>query len=587
MQLSAGNHILIRFLIPLLYCLPLRAQDNNITLRDFEPGRIKYAGFTLHTDKSIKIEAIGAGGDRVIRRTKNYFVDPQNLFAYAWIIDAQSRDLKWRMTPNNTESDWWGAEYNRKFDGKVALEKGEYELYYSANRPLFLETEDGYFNLKRLWEKVFGDEDWWRENSNKWYINVSDIDEIYNQEAVDKYQRAVKNSAIVSLSDIGDSEEAKKGFSLRTAAALKIYALGEGVDGEMFDFGYIIDANTRERVWVMEESETENAGGALKNRIARKTMDFAAGDYIVYYQSDPNHSQKGWNANPPYDPNFWGIMVSGASDNFDKSIVYKSEENEGDLIVQLDHLGDYEEAYEGFTLDRPLRLRIYAIGEGRDGDMFDFGWIENVRSGETVWEMTYRNTESAGGAEKNRRFDGVITLPSGSYIANFRTDDSHSYQGWNAPKPLDPAGWGIKIYTIEKGDKRFVKEYDPEKDKNILAQIVRVGDDANISREFEITTNQDVRVYALGEGRGDEMYDYAWIEDYQTGRTVWKMEYRDTRRAGGASKNRVFDKTVYLRKGRYILHYISDASHSYDDWNADPPLDKRNWGVTIYSFKQD
>ena len=41
--------------------------------------------------------------------------------------------------------------------------------------------------------------------------------------------------------------------------------------------------------------------------------------------------------------------------------------------------------------------------------------------------MTYRATEPAGGAPKNRRFDGVVTLPAGEYVLRYETDDSHSF----------------------------------------------------------------------------------------------------------------------------------------------------------------
>ncbi len=584
MKIGGGTYRFTFYLIPFLFCLSLIAQDSEIEFREFEPGEIKYAGFTLNSDKSIFIEAVGAGGDKTVKRTKNFFVDPMNMFAYAWILDARTRELKWRMTPNNTESDWWGAKYNRKFEGDVSLEKGEYELYYCATRPLFLETEGGYFNLKRLWERVFGDEDWWKDNSDQWHIKVSQVDEVFEKDAVDKYQQAIKSAAIINLTRIGDSDEVKKGFSLKKTATLKIYAIGEGFAGEMYDFCYIVSANSRERKFIMDERNTEPAGGALKNRVIQEELVFEAGDYIVYYQSDPSHSPDEWNANPPYDPNFWGVTVSGAGKNFDRSIVYKFEESEGDLIVKLDHLGDYEEVYEGFALDRPMKIRIYALGEGRNGEMFDYGWIENARTGKRVWEMDYRLTEPAGGAEKNRRYDGVITLPAGSYMANFITDDSHSYRNWNQSKPLNPSGWGLKIYTVVKGDEKYIKKYDPEKDKNILMQIVRVGDDEHIEEQFQITEDQDVRVYALGEGSRDEMYDYAWIEDNQTGKTVWRMDYRDTRRAGGASKNRLFDGTIFLKAGNYVLHYVSDDSHSFADWNSTPPRDKRNWGVTIYTF---
>lgn len=577
----------VTFLIPFIFCMAVIAQNTEVELRRFDPGDVQYKGFSLHTDKSVRITAVGAGGDKTVRRTKNNFVDPMNMFAYAWILDAHSRELIWRMTPNNTESDWWGEKYIRKFSGEVSLKKGEYEVYYGAFRPLFLETNGGYFNLKRLWEKVFGDDDWWRENSEQWYIKVSLVDEVFDREAVEKYQRAIKNNSIVSLTEVKDSEALKKGFSLKKGATLELYAFGEGDSEDMYDYFYIVDAESRERTYIMEYKDTEHAGGALKNRMVRKTLKFNAGDYLVYYQTDDSHAHNDWNANPPLDPNFYGVTLRGAGSDFDQSIVYKFDESDGDIIIKLDHLGDYEEVYEGFKLDRPLKIRIYALGEGRNGEMFDYGWIEDVRTGQRVWEMEYRLTEHAGGADKNRRYDNTIQLPAGSYMVHFVTDDSHSYRNWNSTQPLDPSGWGIKLYTASKEDEKYIRKYDQEKDKNIVAQIVGVGDYAHLEKRFQIEKDQSVRIYALGEGRGDEMFDYAWIEDLQTGRTVWKMDYRSTRRAGGASKNRLFDGTVFLKAGQYIVHYISDDSHSYSDWNATPPRDKRNWGVTIYTYHDE
>jgi hypothetical protein len=579
--------LLLLLLTPFFLILSLYAQEREITLNEFGPDQIKYAGFSLISDRNIVIDAIGAGGDKIIRRTKNNFADPQNMFAYAWIIDSRTRELVWRMTPNNTESDWWGAKYNRKFKGNVHLEKGDYELYFSAFRPVYLAAEDGYFSLKRLWDKVWGDDDWWDENSDEWYVTVGNIDKVFEEEAVKKYQNAVKRSAIINMTNIGDSQNINMGISLKKSIRAKIYAIGEGWDGEMFDFAYIVDADTRERIWEMKEKDTEHAGGALKNRMIRQEMDLKAGDYLIYYQSDDSHSYDDWNSNPPYDPNFWGITIEGIGDNFDKNMIYKYEEHQGETIVKLDHLGDYEEVFEGFTLEKPIKVRIYAIGEGRDGEMFDYGWIEDAKTGDFVWEMRYRDTEHAGGGSKNRRFDDVVSLDKGSYLAYFRTDDSHSYKDWNTTKPLDPEGWGMKIYTIKEGDEKFIKKYDPDDNKNILVQIDRVGDDEQREKQITIYQDMNVRVYALGEGDRDEMYDYGWIEDYNTGRTVWRMRYRDTRSAGGASKNRLFDGMIHLKKGKYMIHYVTDDSHSYGDWNSDPPRDQKSWGITIYTYNDN
>jgi hypothetical protein len=586
MYFPGGISRIFLLLLPVILFFTASAQENEISLRNFSPDEIECAGFTLRSDRTIRIEAIGAGGDKVIRRTKNNFADPQNMFAYAWIINSKTRELVWRMTIKNTESDWWGAKYNRKFEGDVRLERGEYELYYSSFRPVYLATEDGYFSLKRLWDKVWGDNDWWVENAQEWYISVKNVDEVFEENAIKKYQKAVKRSAIIDMTDIGESKNIQKGFSLKKPLLVKIYAIGEGWDGDMFDFAYIVDANSRKRIWQMEEHKTEHAGGALKNRIIKDEIELEAGNYLVYYQSDVGHSYNNWNSNPPYDPNFWGITISAVDDNFDRSIIYKYEENKGEVIVKLDRLGDYEEVFEGFTLEKDMNIRVYAIGEGRDDELFDYGWIENARSGRRVWEMKYRQTQHAGGENKNRRFDDVVRLDKGSYLAFFRTDDSHSYRDWNATPPLDPEGWGMKIYTVTKGDEKYVKKYDPDDDKNILVQIVRVGDDEEREKQFTLDRDRNIRIYAIGEGR-EEMYDYAWIEDYNTGRTVWKMRYRDTRNAGGARKNRLFDGTIRLKKGKYVVYYVSDDSHSYGDWNDDPPRDRRSWGVTIYVYNDD
>ena len=54
----------------------------------------------------------------------------------------------------------------------------------------------------------------------------------------------------------------------------------------------------------------------------------------------------------------------------------------------------------------------------------------------------------AGGAAKNRRFDGTITLPAGEYILKFESDGSHSFGDWNADPPDNPEAWGITIFRV-------------------------------------------------------------------------------------------------------------------------------------------
>jgi hypothetical protein len=112
-------------------------------------------------------------------------------------------------------------------------------------------------------------------------------------------------------------------------------------------------------------------------------------------------------------------------------------------------VGDDESLRKPFTLDRESPIRIYALGESSGRTLADRGWIEDAKTGRTVWEMTYGATEPAGGADKNRRFAGVVTLPAGAYVLRFETDDSHAFGAWNANPPDDPEMWGITVYRVK------------------------------------------------------------------------------------------------------------------------------------------
>ena len=89
-------------------------------------------------------------------------------------------------------------------------------------------------------------------------------------------------------------------------------------------------------------------------------------------------------------------------------------------------------------------MRIFAIGEGQGSEMFDYGWIEDDK-GSRVWEMKEPQTTHAGGAGKNRKVDVQINLPAGNYKLRYKTDDSHSFDHWNALPP-DINFWGITVY---------------------------------------------------------------------------------------------------------------------------------------------
>ena len=189
----------------------------------------------------------------------------------------------------------------------------------------------------------------------------------------------------------------------------------------------------------------------------------------------------------------------------------------------------------------------------------------------------------AGGAMKNRRQVETIQLPAGDYEATFITDDSHSPMDWNAAPPADPGTYGL---TLAIPADKELPAFTATKPLawTVLAETVRVGNDQDRSVSFSLASAQSVRVYAIGEGSGDEMADFAWIED-AAGKQVWVMDRGRTQHAGGASKNRVSDEWVSLPKGAYTLRYRTDDSHAYGRWNSRAPWDQERYGATVYAGK--
>ena len=142
------------------------------------------------------------------------------------------------------------------------------------------------------------------------------------------------------------------------------------------------------------------------------------------------------------------MSVFPANERVDASIAGPFEAPaRGAVVAELVRMRDDERARAPFRLDQDADVRVYSIGEGMGGDMYDYGWIEDV-AGERVWEMTYGATDPAGGARKNRVFDGTVHLRAGSYILRYRSDGSHNYGDWNDDPPDDPENWGITIYRV-------------------------------------------------------------------------------------------------------------------------------------------
>jgi hypothetical protein len=551
----------------LLCTVPAVAQETILTRIDQIRAReIEVAGFLLPADGQVAIEATAyRDGDR----------EDDARFSNAWILDAQTRERVWELYDAKSERH---DGHLRKYTDEITLPAGRYEVYFATYR------YGGDDFIGWMGENVFDDDDDddYRQAVRDFEIVVRGEGTALSEQDVLDYHESLKKGAVVAFTQLKENQYEKIGLTLERDMDLQIYAVGELKRGESYDGSWIIDTRSREKVWEFDYMDSERAGGAKKNRVFKGSISLPKGEYAVFVATDDSHHYREWNSAPPTDPFFWGLTIQTADPALAKYARTHPYEDmpEKDVIVRLAKLGDDDFQQAGFALSRKTSVRIYAIGEGGRREMHDYSRIINAVTREVVWEMDARETEHAGGATKNRVFDGVIELEAGKYLVSAVTDDSHSYRDWNASPPNDRESWGITVLAVGDGAKN-VAEYAEDSDQNVLVRLTRVGDNASEREFFTLKKSARVSIYALGEGRSGTMYDYAWIEEAKSGKVVWEMSYRMTRHAGGAKKNRVYDDVIDLNPGEYVVYFETDDSHSFKHWNDSPPPDALSWGVTI------
>jgi len=568
-----------------LFCLFLcfsnvvKAQDNQLKLGNVEVGEIDFKSFELSQEGNVLIEGMAGSFDRW----------SNDLVFYGWIIDAKSRKVVWHLMEEANDE-----FYDREDDGKFSFEQelslpsGKYEAYFAGAMDYRKGNNIEINDIGDFLDALFDELDIDRSDFHSRYIEklgmtISGVEgefKVFNGSAkVDAY----KKNAFFSTARANDNEFKKQFFSLDSETELNIYTIGEQRNDDYFDDVRIIDLNSYKQVWPNDATKYVKAGGAKKNRMAFQSFKLGKGEYVVYYVSDDSHSFEKWNMLPPFDPQMWGATIWTAQKDRDNVKLLEKNERE---ILNISKVRDDEYRSQGFTLEKDMDLRIVSLGERSSRHyMVDYGWIVNASTGETVWELEEEESKYAGGGSKNRMVNEKITLEKGNYIAYYASDDSHSYEDWNTNPPLMQDLWGMIILAEPKDIKSFkLREIEELTDKNIIAEIVRVRDHAEATKEFSLNDDQKIRILAIGEGSGNHMHDTGWITDSK-GEIVWEMTMRKTKHAGGAKKNRMFNGVIMLPEGDYTLHYESDDSHSYRNWNSTPPRNQERYGITIFKVE--
>jgi len=562
--------------------ITLSAQEGKLTVGYLKPGKIDVKAFVLKNETTIKIEGFGG----LFKKIGN------DLMFYGWIIDSRSRKVVWNLI-EVANNEFFAKEDPGRFSFKneVKLPAGQYEVYYAAGMNYNQFGRKNYdFQINDLGDlinMIFGeikynnDEYYDSKYASRFSMSLIMPTVSYSEVSYDQKVNEFSANALISIVRAGDNLDIKKSFTIDSDIKLNIMATGEQSEGEFYDFAWIVNSNTLEKVWPNNETRYKKAGGGSKNKSTFQTIALPKGNYTLYYTSDDSHSYDKWNVLPPYDPQFWGITIW-------PDLEYKSKvkvvESVDPFALKLNMAKNNAYLSQGFTLKKDMKIRIVSEGESTgDFDMADYGWIVNTDTHATVWEFTQRKAQYAGGAEKNKIVNMEVDLPKGNYIAYYVTDDSHAYGKWNAAPPIMPELWGFNI--IADKDSFVLTDAQNPTNSQVIAEAIRVRDDEKISKTFTLDKESKIRIYAIGEGVDDEMVDYGWIKSSTTGKVVWEMTYRTTENAGGAEKNRMYDGSIILPAGDYTVYFQTDDSHSYRDWNDTPPYDQDHYGITIYRIQ--
>ncbi len=124
-------------------------------------------------------------------------------------------------------------------------------------------------------------------------------------------QKNQRKDFISEIKNVGDNQNLTQKFSIPKTGNYLIVSGGEGSFGDSLtsDYGWLEDGSGKTLWSAIDLRKSYHLGGALKNRLIVDILQLNAGQYSLKYVSDKEHSYSQWNAEPPYDRDFWGIKI--------------------------------------------------------------------------------------------------------------------------------------------------------------------------------------------------------------------------------------------------------------------------------------
>ena len=560
------------------------APRGTVTINRIEPSELKHVAFTLSAPVEFAIDAVGSLASEDDR-------DAENLAVYGWILNRQSRDVVWKMQDAQLRTDQTLAS---AID-TLSLGAGTYDMYFTSYGNLVDPGRRG-----QILGVAFGDD--WIADADEWHLllNVVNDDEEKHIKVHSKKERTTEGNVIDDSRFWSTGPVSSKGvkqhiFEVLEPVTVEIYAVGEFCSSGC-DWGGIIDYATGDTLWRLTLVNSVAAGGMQENIRFKGDVELPRGTYRAFYESDHGHLFGDWYANPPFDPAGWGMTISLKNSSDERRIQTFDPWAQRQPLMSIVEVGSDENRRIPFVVEDTVSVLIYAVGElSGSGSRYDFASIKDVTSGEKIWEMTYKESESAGGYETNRKSIHVQDLYPGRYELTYQSDGSHDFDHFSNGEPDHPERWGVTVFAFDEASAREAIQVQQVEVANpvpggtsfefdageIVVNATQLGNDVSVSRVLVINDLTLIRIVALGEISSGGQYDYGWIENSSTGNVVWEMTRRNTVHAGGDDHNRRFEGIVELAPGEYVVHFKTDFTHAFGDFGDGAPDNPAEWGIRV------
>ncbi len=548
-----------------------------VNWKSLDDGRLYTEHFEVVANTRLKIEGVASfEDDRAASK----------LAVYPWIVNRTTNEVVWVASEGSVVRDGVKA----LIDDSVDVEVGNYSAYYTTYGPSRTSRSGGSFmGLKPHWTNY---ESFWGFEISAPTGTVSRLSHVESADrssstlwAYQPGRQGGRESVMIHVvEDAVVSIDATVALCDRRCDEVELTQLPH-----------------RDHRWSISDVETESAGGGDLNRSYSGSIELGQGVYEITYKVGGNGRSTSWTANPPLLPYEWGVNVSTETPAKVRTL---DPWNGAEPLISLLEVGDSEMRIARLETDESLDIIVYSMGEMTSNtDLYDWAWIEREGESDKIWEMSYQRSNWAGGDDSNRKEMSLMRLEPGAYFIKYRTDGSHSFEGFGKRRPTNPDRWGVALFALNAdgvaegsvrtelvrsgmvaGDVATSNEsvLTGIDSSRFIARRTSVENDVDFVQNFELTEESRVIVAALGEISSSTRYDYGWIESLEKDATVWEMTYQETTAAGGDDSYRSVYTELTLPAGSYRVHFHTDSGIAYDSFGSSEPDHPEDWGIAIF-----